>query len=254
MLTNGTFCAGPQTAAVSRPPGTNRLRILSSEVCRLGRYIRPSRQRMTSKLCSGKSSSSASITCWPGRISASSIMRSLIGCSSGPITCPQSFQPGAAAPHSFCCPALYLVGSNCCVLIVCLLLPILSLNVHPGQEVLAPCIVLISIHCGDGMGLTFFSYCPFSQDPQMTQPWLFCDQYVWTTTPFTTVLLPSQTSPISHHPPPWSHVPGMPCIAVPSGSVHASTSSWENMLVMELSVPSFVTQPKWPLEPSERVK
>src|SRR5260370_1056968 len=94
-------------------------------------------------------------TCWPGRISASSIMRSLIGCKPSSIVCPQFFQPAAAAPHSFCCPALYLVGSNCCVLIVCLLLPILSLNVHPGQEVLAPCIVLISIHCGDGMGLHF---------------------------------------------------------------------------------------------------
>ena len=96
-------------------------------------------------------------TCWPGRISASSIMRSLIGCSPGPITYPQSFQPAAAALHSFCCPALYLVGSNCCVLIVCLLLPILSLNVHPGQAVLALCIVLISIHCGDGMGLHFLA-------------------------------------------------------------------------------------------------
>src|SRR5258708_12234984 len=75
-------------------------------------------------------------TCWPGRISASSIMRSLIGCKSSSILCPQFFQPGAAAPHSFCCPALYLVGSNCFVLIVCLLFPILSLNVHPLQEFL----------------------------------------------------------------------------------------------------------------------
>ena len=33
----------------------------------------------------------------------------------------------------------------------------LSLNVHPGQEVLALRIVLISIHCGDGMGLHFLA-------------------------------------------------------------------------------------------------
>jgi len=31
------------------------------------------------------------------------------------------------------------------------------LNVHPGQEVLAPRIVLISIHCGDDVGLHFLA-------------------------------------------------------------------------------------------------